>query len=206
MKSENKAALARSLGISRALLYYQPKMPPKDWRLKQEIEQVLREFPNYGHKRLAVHLKVNKKRILRVMKLYGIKPYRRRGKKWRKSKKKECDPYENLLLSAFPEHPNHTWVSDFTEIKWKSIIVYLATIMDLFSRKVVGYSVMTAHTKELVMNAFLNAVSHHPAAHILHSDQGSEYFSRDYQALSRSLGICLSMSHAGSPWENGYQE
>lgn len=206
MKTENKTALAKSLGISRSLLYYQPKKPPKDWRLKQEIEKVLREFPSYGHKRLAVHLKINKKRTLRVMKLFGIKPYRRRGKKWRKAKKKECEPYENLLLANFPGYINHIWVSDFTEIKWKNITIYIATVMDLFSRRVVGYSVMTTHAKQLVINALLNAVSNHEAAAILHSDQGSEYLSKDYVELAQYLGIRLSMSHAGSPWENGYQE
>ena len=206
MRTKNKTALAKSLGISRSLLYYQPKKPPKDWQLKQNIEKVLREEPSYGHKRIALRLKINKKRILRVMKLFGIKPYRRRGKKWRKGKKKECEPYENLLLSNFPEHLNHIWVSDFTELKWKNIVIYVATIMDLFSRRVVGFSVMTTHAKQLVINALLNAVSNHPAAAILHSDQGSEYLSKDYVDLASYLSIRLSMSHAGSPWENGYQE
>lgn len=140
------------------------------------------------------------------MKLFGIKPYRRRGKKWRKPRKKECEPFENLLLTNFPEHLNHIWVSDFTEIKWKNIIIYVATIMDLFSRKVVGYSVMTTHAKQLVINVLLNAVSNNQSAAILHSDQGSEYLSKDYVELAGYLGIRLSMSHAGSPWENGYQE
>ena len=206
MESQNKTQLARSLGISRSLLYYQPKKPPKDWMLKQEIEKVLHDFPSYGHKRIAIHLKINKKRALRVMKLFGIKPYRRRGKKWRKAKKKECEPCENLLWNTFPQYPNHIWASDFTELKWNGVIIYVATIMDLFSRRIVGYSVMTTHAKQLVINALISAVSNHDIAEILHSDQGSEYLSRDYVALARYLGIRLSMSHAGSPWENGYQE
>jgi putative transposase len=206
MGKANKTELAKSLGISRSLLYYKPKKPDKDWMLKQDIEKVLREFPSYGHKRLATHLKINRKKILRVMKLYGIKPYRRRGKKWRKSKKKECEPYENLLLASFPKHINHIWASDFTEIKWKDTIIYVATIIDLFSRRIVGYSIMTTHAKQLVINALINAASNHPIAQILHSDQGSEYLSKDYVDLAHYLGIRLSMSHAGSPWENGYQE
>lgn len=206
MENTNKTELAKVLGISRSLLYYQPKKPPKDWLLKQEIEKVLREFPSYGHKRIAIHLKINKKRVLRVMKLFGIKPYRRRGKKWRQTKKKECEPYENLLLTNFPQYLSHIWVSDFTEIKWKNIVIYIATVMDLFSRRVVGYSVMTTHAKQLVINALINAARNHPVAQILHSDQGSEYLSKDYVELTYHLGIRLSMSHAGSPWENGYQE
>lgn len=206
METTNKTELAKTLGISRSLLYYKPKKPSKDWLLKQEIEKVLREFPSYGHKRLAIHLKINRKRILRVMKLFSIKPYRRRGKKWRNVKKKECEPYENLLLSNFPEYLNHIWVSDFTELKWKDIVIYVATIMDLFSRRIVGYSVMTTHAKQLVINALLNAASNNNVAKILHSDQGSEYLSKDYVELVKFMGIRQSMSHAGSPWENGYQE
>jgi len=80
MGKVNKSQQARLLGVSRQLLYYRHKKPPKDWKLKIKIEETLREHPSYGHKRLAVHLKINKKRILRVMKLFGIKPYRKRGK------------------------------------------------------------------------------------------------------------------------------
>jgi transposase InsO family protein len=64
----------------------------------------------------------------------------------------------------------------------------------------------TVLAKSLVINALLNAVNNHPAAKMLHSDQGSEYLSKDYVELAQCLGIRLSMSHAGSPWENGYQE
>ena len=206
LKKPNKKEIAKALGVSRSLLYYQHKMQEKDFLLKQEIEKTLRMFPSYGHKRLALYLKINKKRILRVMHIFGIKPYRRRGKKWRKSKKKELEPYLNLLLAEFPKNPGHIWVSDFTYFVWKKKNIYLATIMDLFSREIVGFSVMTNHSVQLVMNALLSAVHKHPIAGILHSDQGSEYLSKDYVELAESLGIRLSMSHVASPWENGYQE
>lgn len=206
LKKANKKEIAKALGVSRSLLYYRHKMQEKDFLLKQEIEKTLRIFPSYGHKRLALHLKANKKRILRVMHIFGIKPYRRRGKKWRKSKRKELEPYPNLLLKEIPKSPSHIWVSDFTHFTWKKKTVYLATIMDLFSREVVGFSVMTNHSVHLVMNALLSAVHKHPIAGILHSDQGSEYSSKDYAGLAASLGIRLSMSHVASPWENGYQE
>lgn len=205
-KTENKSALAKRLGVSRSLLYYQPRLKEKDWLLKQEIEKTLRDFPSYGHKRLAIHLKVNKKRILRVMKLFGIKPYRRRGKKWRKTKKNLLKAYPNLLLNEFPKSINHIWVSDFTYLPFKGKWIYLATIMDLFSREVVGFSVLANHSTQLVINAMLSAIHKHPVAQIIHSDQGSEYLSKDYIFLASTLGIRLSMSEKGSPWENGYQE
>jgi len=202
----NKTALAKTLGVSRSLLYYRPKLKEKDWKLKQEMEKVLREFPSYGHKRLAIHLKINKKRALRVMKLFGIKPYRRRGKKWRKTKKNPLTAYPNLLLTEFPKYLNHIWVSDFTYLPFKGQWIFLATIMDLFSREIVGFSVMTNHSTELVTNALLSAIHKHSIAEIIHSDQGSEYLSKDYIFLVETLGIRLSMSEKGSPWENGYQE
>src|SRR3989344_1988386 len=76
--SENgmsKALRARELGVSRGSLYYQSKQPDKDWKLKCRIEEVLRRKPSYGHRRIAGDLKMNKKPVLRVMNLFGIKPY-----------------------------------------------------------------------------------------------------------------------------------
>lgn len=192
--------------MSRSMLYYRHKMPDKDWWLKQQIEIALRKFPSYGHKRLAKHLKANKKRVLRVMKLYGIKPYRRRGKKWKEPGKDYSKEYPNLLLTKFPLYPNYIWASDFTYIQYKKRTLYLATIIDLFTREVVGFSVLLCHSTSLVMNALLSTVNKHPTAEIIHSDQGSEYTSKDYIALVENLGIKISMSKKGSPWENGYQE
>lgn len=204
--SLNKTEFTKAAEMSRSMMYYHHKMPDKDWWLKQQIELVLREKPSYGHKRLADRLKINKKRVLRVMKLFGIKPYRRRGKKWKKPSKDYSKEYPNLLLAEFPRYPNHIWASDFTYIQFKKRTLYLATIIDLFTREVVGFSILLCHSNNLVMNALLSAVSKYPAPEILHSDQGSEYKSKDYIALAKNLGIKISMSRKGSPWENGYQE
>lgn len=193
--------------MSRSMLYYRHKMPDKDWWLKQQIELVLRDKPSYGHKRIADALPgINKKRILRVMKLFGIKPYRRRGKKWKKPGKDYSKEYPNLLLTEFPRYPHHIWASDFTEIHYGKRTLYLATIIDIFTREIVGFSVLLCHSRNLVMNALTTAVHKHPAPVILHSDQGTEYTSKDYIALAENLGIKISMSNKGCPWENGYQE
>ena len=78
--------------------------------------------------------------------------------------------------------------------------------MDLFSREIVGFSILSNHSTQLVINALISAVHKHSIAEIIHSDQGSEYLSKDYIELSLNLGIRLSMNAKGSPWENGYQE
>ena len=107
---------------------------------------------------------------------------------------------------SFPDQPNIIWVSDFTYIPFHRRTVYLATIKDVFDRKIVGWSLLTCHTAQLTINALIDAVEKHGRPNILHSDQGSEYKSRIYAGLAQGLGIRLSMSHKGSPWENGYQE
>jgi len=205
-KPLTKTALARQEGISISSLYYKPKLPQKDWLLKNQIERVLHEHPSYGHKRLALELKVNRKRVLRVMKIFSIKPYRRRGRKFRKPRDLGTI-YPNLIQNMpFPDRPNVIWVSDFTHISFHGRFVYLATIKDVFDRKVVGWSLLTTHSVQLIIAALIDAVEKHGRPNILHSDQGSEYKSRIYGNFARSLGIQLSMSHKGSPWENGYQE
>lgn len=201
-----KKELARKQGISRSSLYYQPKMPSKDWHLKNRIEMVLKENPSYGYRRIAIALGVNHKRTFRVMKENGIKPYRRRGKKFRKTKD-NARVYPNLLQQMeFPEKINTAWASDFTPISFHGKLVYLATIMDIFNRKIMGWCLLNSHAVQLTLTALMNAVERYGRPEVLHSDQGSEYKSKVYTNFAESLGIKLSMSRKASPWENGYQE
>jgi putative transposase len=200
----NKTILAESTIISRRSLYYVPRQPAKDWITKQSIELVLRDHPSYGHKRLAIHLGINKKRVLRVMKLFGIKPYRRVTPKLYTKPKDSVFP--NLLITETPRGIGDIYASDFTYLKYQGRWVYVATVIDVFSREIVGVSVLTTHSTQLILNALANAILHRPPPRIVHSDQGSEYTSRDYTALVQKLSIVQSMSNPGCPWENGYQE
>lgn len=193
------------IGISRTHQYYKHKQPDKDWITKQLIETALREHPAYGHKRLAIHLKINKKRVLRIMKKFGIKPYRRHTK-LKKTEKQKDSVIPNLLLFETPQGPGDIYASDFTYLKFRGKWIYPATIIDLYTREIVGVSVLTTHNTQLVMNAFMSATLHRTPPRIIHSDQGSEYNSDDYASLCTSLNIVQSMSHPGCPWENGYQE
>ena len=87
----SKRLFAGEVGMARSMLYYKPKQWMKDWETRRMIEATLEQYPSYGHKRLAIHLKVNKKRVLRVMHLFGIKPYRRRAKRPKKSNAVHAD-------------------------------------------------------------------------------------------------------------------
>ena len=200
----NKTVLAKSAGTSRRSLYYVPRQPTKDWHTKQMIEGALRDHPSYGHKRLAIHLGINKKRVLRVMHKFGIKPYRRTCPKVYKKPKDSVFP--NLLMTEEPRGIGDIYASDFTYLKHNGRWVYVATVIDVFTREIVGVSALTTHSTQLVLNALASAVLHRPPPRIIHSDQGSEYASKDYVALTQKLHVTQSMSAPGCPWENGYQE
>lgn len=201
-----KTSLAKQNGFSRSGLYYQKKLPFRDWALKIKIEEALHQEPSYGHKRLSGYLGIGKYKIIRVMKIFGIKPYRRRGKKSWKKAGNQAVSFPNLLLKSFPSQPNQIWVSDFTHLNFKGQVLYLATVMDIFHREIIGFSVMLSHGVSLVINALLSALNQRPPPEIIHSDQGSEYTSKGYVDLVALFGIKISMSRKASPWENGYQE
>ena len=192
------------IGYSRSHHYYHHKQPAKDWHTKQLIEAVLRDHPSYGHKRLAQHLKINKKRVLRVMHIFGIKPYRRITPKVYTKPKDSVFP--NYLMSEEPCGPGDIYASDFTYLKYQGRWIYVATVLDVFTREIVGVSILNTRATQLVMNALSSAVLHRAPPRIIHSDQGSEYASKDYTTLIQKLGIKQSMSAPGCPWENGYQE
>ena len=133
--------VAKSLGIARSTLYYDSKLQKKDWDLKVKIEEILHVHPAYGHKRLAIALGINRKRIRRVMRLFGIKPYRRRPKKLYKKKDHGArTPYPNLLMAVFPERQDTAWASDFTYLRYHTRWLYLATIMDFSPGPSWGYA------------------------------------------------------------------
>lgn len=208
-KKITKTELAASLGVSRSSLYYQPKRPAIDLEVKAQIESVLVDNPSYGHKRVAIELKLNKKRIRRVMKKFNLKPYRRRPRKPNKKDDfgKPPTKYLNLIKNFCPIRPNIIWVSDFTYIEFQDRFIYLATVMDLFTREIIGWNILRFHNKELVIGALLNALakSKSPPVYI-HSDQGSEYEADDYTRLCETNNIQVSMSKKASPGENAFQE
>ncbi|TSC55533.1 MAG: putative transposase orfB for insertion sequence element [Parcubacteria group bacterium Gr01-1014_18] len=212
MPQLTKKETAKKMGVSRSSLYYESKKEKKDLILKAKIEEVLKRQPRYGHKRVAMDLsardkKVNKKRVLRVMKIYDLHPkIRIRRHRKKDDENKPAMHYSNLIKDHFPTGINQVWVSDFTYIWYEGKFIYLATIIDLFSREVVGSNIMVRHDVNLIRGALKNALNQKKPPQILHSDQGSEYCSKEYLKLAESFGIKISMSHKGSPWENGYQE
>jgi putative transposase len=207
-KKINKAQLAKNLGVCRQGLYYKPKLPAKDLALKKQIEEVLSEHKAYGHKRIAIHLGINKKRVLRVMKLFDLSPARKpRMPVKQDDLKQEASNKRNLVANFNLNSPSQIWSSDFTYLPYfNNKFIYLATVIDCFTKEITGWSLSSKHNATLIENALIDALSKRKKPEILHSDQGSEYQSDHFTKILKSNKIKQSMSKKGSPWENGMQE
>lgn len=203
---ENKSKTLEYLNIPHSSFYYRRILDQKDSILKEKIEKVLEKNPSYGHRRIAIELHMNRKPVKRVMKKYDIRPRRNRKKPRNSKNKSQWEASPNLLVSLLPLYGNYVWVTDFTYLKWRGRWVYVCTVIDLFSRVVVGLSIKTCKGAILVSEALLNALAQNEIPAIIHSDQGVEYKSKLFRAILRDFNIMQSMSKKASPWQNGYQE
>ena len=127
-----------------------------------KIEEVLHDFPSYGYRRIAKHLKMNRKPVQRVMKFFGLRAFRRRGRKPKKNNNKSAVNYPNLLLQIMPSYPNHVWATDFTYLWFKDKFIYVCTVIDLFTRTVAGFSVpavlgRTATRRDFILSSKLTS-------------------------------------------------
>lgn len=204
-----KTALAKKLGIARSSLYYHPKKPPKDEAFKAQIVAVMDEHKAYGHRRVAWELQRNHKAVGRIMKKHGLKPKLRRG--FKPLKLDDLGRPEthvtNILSILCPIEPNYIWAGDFTYLWFHDRFWYLATVIDVYTREIVGWHMANHHTTSLIMEAFNDAVRRQGCApKFFHSDQGSEYVSGSYESLLAAHGTQGSHSRKGRPWQNGYQE
>ena len=203
-QGKNKTALARALGVSRSSLYYVSRMDEKDWQTKVRMEEELSRNPGYGSRRLAGALGICRTHAQRVMRKYGIRPYRRRGRKSKTTKAKRLFP--NLLLSIIPSFEGHIWATDFTELVWRDRKIYASTIIDLYTRKIVALHVGVRKGAPLTIHTLAGALLHYAPPKIFHSDNGREYEARSFLSVLEQWGIQVSRSRPGCPWENGYQE
>lgn len=202
-----KSKLCEFFGIDRSTPYKPNTQLVLDFELAEQIREVLVANPFYGHRRVADELHIGKNRARRVMRLADIPPPKRR-KKYTKASGGSKPAPPNLLkeLSLVAKYPHHIWAADFTYFWFQGRFYYLATVIDLYSRQIVGWSLGTHHNADLITAALMDAVSHYQPPAIAHNDRGSEYLSRHYQTICDSLEIAASASAPGSPWENGFQE
>jgi len=199
------------MNINRKNIYSQSKKDIKDITVKTDIEKTFERHPSYGHRRLALELKMNKKKILRIMHKYGLKPPRL----WYlKRFTTQSDPasfiqYTNLLKDSnqITNNIGDIWSSDLTYIKYQDKFFYLAIIQDIVSKEVVGFNLSDKHDSNLVLKTIKEAVlSTKTTPKIFHSDRGREYLSQNCIDFLGNLKIRISVSNPGSPWQNSWSE
>lgn len=204
-----KVALAKKLGVSRSSLYYKPKKPLSDEEWRQKIVAVMEEHPAYGSRRVSLALGANRKGVRRLMRKFHMKPKLRRG--FRLVKPHDLGHpetrVENIAKVLCPIRPNVLWAGDFTYFWLLGRFWYVATVIDVYTREIVGWHLGSHHTTALIMEAFNDAVRRTGnAPQYFHSDQGSEYVSGAYESLLAEHGTIPSHSRKSSPWQNGFQE
>ena len=168
----------------------------------------------YGSRRIVDELQVQgiamgRYKVRRLMREAGLKPVWKRKFVNTTDSNHDLPVAENLLDRQFnPPRPDQAWTSDITYIRTKTGWLYLAAVMELHSRKIIGWAMSPAMPAELVCRALRMALGQRQpgAGLILHSDRGSQYASHEYQALLKQHGIICSMSRKGNCWDNAVME
>lgn len=207
------------MNLAPSSYYYKPKTDVdgqacSDAELRDHIERIQGEFAGYGYRRLSKQLRregiyVNDKRIRRVQREYQLFPIR-----WQSFKIATTDSnhghkiYPNLLADLTLKGTNQAWVADITYIRILKSFVYLAALLDRYSRKVIGWAISKRIDAELCLAALRVALDTRqpPAGCIHHSDRGVQYACREYVAMLEGANMKISMSRTGNPYDNAHME
>ena len=179
--------------------------------IRDQINNTHKTHTAYGHRRLAIELGYNKKRIRRVMKKYGLKPPRLwyQKKFLTEAEPRYGDQFSNLIKDVEVEElkVNEIWSSDLTYIKYKGEFIYLAAIKDLRSREVVGAEIGNQHNADLVIKTLKRAYEgQRVMPKIFHSDRGKEFINDQCITHCETHDVSISVSNPGSPWQNSQIE
>jgi transposase InsO family protein len=199
------------LELAPSTYYYRP-VESDESELEEAIEEIAGQFPVYGTRRVTNQLRrspyrltVNRKRVRRIMaKRELLRPVKRRKRRTTDSQH-HYPRYPNLVKKLKITHPDQVWVSDITYIRLHQEYVYLAIIMDVFTRSIRGWCLSRTLDQELTLMALRAALENHlPEIH--HSDQGVQYAAYAYTDLLKEHGVQISMAAVGKAEENGYAE
>ena len=199
------------LGLAHSSYYYGSQRADES-QLAADLEQEAGWYPKYGSRRLTHQLRrkpynyyVNRKRIQRIMRQKGLLRPIKRAKCRTTNSQHPYPRYPNLVMDIKIDHPEQLWVCDLTYIRLGNGFVYLAVIMDVFTRAIRGWSLSRSLETDLTLDALRKALAVCiPEIH--HSDQGVQYAAQDYVALLNQYHIQISMAASGKPEENGYAE
>ena len=197
------------MGIARSTYYYKPRgKRPSDMDLAERIEKIALDFPSYGYRRITAELhrqkiKANHKRVLRLMRDKNLLCRARKAFKATTDSSHGLIKYPNLIDDLIPCRTDQVWHADITYIRIVNSFVYLAALIDGYSRKVVGYGLGRTLSADLAMAALLDAISKRDTSDLIHhSDQGIQYCSHDYVKILKDHGISISMSGKANPYDN----
>ena len=201
-------------GVSRPSFYrFEEADSPKvdrDMDLRDAIQRIALKWPSYGRPRITAELKrqgrkVGPNRVRRIMREDNLLCVRKRKCVVTTDSNRGRKVYPNLKSAMEWKGINQLWVADITYIRLEAEFVYLAVVIDAFSRRVIGWALDRTMENDLPIQALRLALEQRqPAPGLVHhSDRGSQYASHDYTDLLKARGCQISMSHKASPWENG---
>ena len=210
------SALCQMTGLNRAG-FYRWRVPrqatPVEMELRDQMQKVALEWPAYGYRRITSELQqrgfaVNHKRVLRMMREDNLLCVRRRGFVVTTDSRHTLPIYPNLAGEIKPTAINQLWVADITYIRLRTEFVYLAVVLDAFSRRVIGWALGRTLQAELTMTALRMAlIERQPAPGLVHhSDRGVQYASQDYTEILKQHRATISMSRKGNPYDNAKAE
>jgi putative transposase len=208
--------LCQTMGVSRAGYYrflLRPQRQEADMELRSQIQNIALRWPAYGYRRVQAELerqgwRINHKRVLRLMRVDNLLCLRRRKFILTTDSKHGLPIYPNLAKDMRLTGINQLWVADITYIRLAVEFVYLAVLLDAFSRSCVGWALQRSLEAALVLEALRMALRRrHPAPGLVHhSDRGVQYASRDYTQVLEQHGIQISMSRRGNVYDNSLAE
>jgi transposase InsO family protein len=203
-------ALSRLFGISRSEFYRQ--RGDQDETVRDEIYAITIDWPQYGYRTVTHELQrrgllVNSKRVRRIMREEGLL-CRRRPSRGLPYKKHGFGAFPNLARDFKPTRINQLWVTDFTYVRLFGAFIFVAIVLDAYSRRCIGWAIASHFRTPLTIEALQMALRRRkPAPGLIHhSDRGGSYSADDYLAILRAHSIQTSMSRAGTPSDNAICE
>jgi len=200
------------MGLARSTYYGKP-VADRDAEILARIEAICAEFEAYGYRRVTAELRhqdlvVNSKKVRRLMHEHDLQPKPRRRYIATTDSDHDEPIFPNLAADMVPDGPDQLWVADLTYVAIESGFVYLAVILDAWSRRVVGYAISRTIDARLTLAALKAAIRSRapPTGCVHHSDRGSQYAAGAYRKLLAENGLLGSMGRRGNPYDNAKAE
>lgn len=201
------------MGIARSTYYDHPEKPADDTAIVEAMFTICDEFEFYGYRRVGAALRqqgivVNHKKIRRLMREHDLQPRIRRRFVATTDSNHDGPIFPNLAKDIAPTRPNQLWVSDITYVALPTRFIYVAVILDAWSRLIVGYAIGRSIDARLTVAAVRTAIDRRkpPPGCIHHSDRGSQYAAELYRQLLHGQSLLGSMGRRGNPYDNAKAE